>query len=78
MIDGMALLRASAALALASTATAWNDIAGALTYKGTSHVFQGCPGDCHGGCPPGQPGSSAHGWHHGEHFGVFHSHSHFN
>ena len=65
------LLRASAALALASTATAWNDIAGALTYKGTSHVFQGCPGG-------GQPGSSAHGWHHGEHFGVFHPHSNFN
>ena len=38
-------------------ASAWNDIAGALTYKGTSHVFQGCPGG-------GQPGSQAHGWHH--------------
>jgi hypothetical protein len=25
---------------LASPAAAWNDIAGALTYKGTSHVFQ--------------------------------------
>jgi hypothetical protein len=44
-------------LGLSGTALAWNDIAGALTYKGTSHVFQGCPGG-------GQPGSSAHGWHH--------------
>ena len=26
--------------ALITSAEAWNDIAGALTYKGTSHVFQ--------------------------------------
>ena len=31
---------AAALLCLASGADAWNDIAGALTYKGTSHVFQ--------------------------------------
>ena len=42
------------AAALVGAASAWNDIAGALTYKGTSHVFQGCPGG-------GQPGSQAHG-----------------
>ena len=35
----------------------WNDITGALTYKGQHHVFQGCPGG-------GQPGSAAKGWHH--------------
>jgi hypothetical protein len=34
------MLRAAATLSLAASATAWNDIAGALTYKGTSHVFQ--------------------------------------
>ena len=22
----------------------WHDVAGALTFKGTHHVFQGCPG----------------------------------
>jgi hypothetical protein len=27
----------------AQVSVAWNDIAGALTYKGTHHVFQGCP-----------------------------------
>ena len=36
----MGLYRAAVALALVVHAEAWNDIAGALTYKGTSHVFQ--------------------------------------
>ena len=43
--------------ALVVSAQGWADIAGALTYKGTHHVFQGCPGG-------NQPGSSARGWHH--------------
>ena len=36
----MGLYRTAVALALVVHAEAWNDIAGALTYKGTSHVFQ--------------------------------------
>jgi sucrose-6-phosphate hydrolase SacC (GH32 family) len=51
------MLRSLPLLLALPGASAWNDIAGALTYKGTSHVFQGCPGG-------GQPGSQAHGWHH--------------
>ena len=34
------MLRYACALALLPAAHGWNDIAGALTYKGTSHVFQ--------------------------------------
>ena len=41
------------------SAEGWADIAGALTYKGTHHVFQGCPGG-------NQPGTSAKGWHHAD------------
>ena len=29
---------------LVAEASGWGDIAGALTYKGWHHVFQGCPG----------------------------------
>ena len=31
-------------LSLLAEANGWGDIAGALTYKGWHHVFQGCPG----------------------------------
>ena len=34
------MLRYACALALLPAAHGWNDIAGALTYKGTHHVFQ--------------------------------------
>ena len=46
-------MRPLAALAAAlPTAAAWNDIAGALTYRGVHHVWQGCPA------------SKQQGWHH--------------
>ena len=42
LIPGATMLRLTATLATISTASAWNDIAGALTYKGDTSLPDRC------------------------------------